>query len=101
MNVEIMARKARLAERIANQREQLAGRLESLQPLLRIADGGVSAARAIRAHPEWAALAAGVFVVLRPRRTLVWLRRGFWVWRSWKWAKRTLSGALADGVSRN
>jgi hypothetical protein len=93
---ELVATKARLSERIAGQRQRLAAQIEAVQPLFRAADGAVSAARSIRAHPEWLAVAAAIAVALRPRRTIVWLRRGFVAWRTWTWVKR----AAADRLHR-
>jgi len=99
-NEDILARKARLVERIAGQRVRLAGEVESLQPLFHLANKGAAAIRAVRAHPGWVALVAGIFIVTRPRRALAWARRGFLIWRSVKWARRTLTSALANGVNR-
>ena len=91
---EIMMRKARLAERIAGQRARLADDAAALGPLISLADRGMAAVRAIRAHPEWVAVAAGILFVLRPRRAFVWVRRGFMAWRTWTWAKTALAGAV-------
>lgn len=97
---DILAKKARLVERIAGQRNRLAGQVESLQPLFRLADKGVAAVQSVRAHSGWLALVAGIIIVTRPRRVLAWAQRGFLVWRSVKWAQRTLAGALANGINR-
>lgn len=97
---QILARKAQLVERIAGQRDRLAGQVESLQPLFRLADKGIAAVQAVRAHPGWVALVAGIIIATRPRRALAWARRGFLIWRSVKWAQRALAGAIANGINR-
>jgi hypothetical protein len=97
---DILVRKSRLVERIANERERLAGNIDALQPLIGVADRGLAAVRALRAHPEWAAAAAMVFLVIRPRRTLVLLRRGFFVWRAARWARRALTRVLTGSEPR-
>lgn len=92
---EIHAHKARLAERIANQRARVAGDVAALAPLFSAADRGIAVVRSIRAHPEWVAIAAAVLFVLRPRRALALARRGFTAWRTWKWAKIALVNAVS------
>ena len=91
---DILARKARLTERIAGQRAQLAGQLDALQPLFTFADRCTFAAQTLRRHPEWAAAAIGIVIALRPRRSLRWLRRGVIAWRAWKWAQGTLAAYI-------
>lgn len=98
---EILTNKARLAERIATQRAQLAERIEAVQPIIRIVDKAMAAVRSVRAHPGLTAVAVGIVFALRPRRAIAWLRRGFFVWRTVKWAQRSLASALANGLNRN
>lgn len=98
---DILARKARLIERIANQRGQLAERVAALQPLIRIADKGIAAVRSVRAHPALVAVGIGIVFALRPRRAIAWLRRGFFAWRTARWVQRSLAGALAQGLNKN
>lgn len=97
---EILARKARLVERIAGQRGRLAGEVASLQPLFRLADRGAAVVRGLRAHPGWVALVAGIVIAARPRRAFAWARRGFLLWRTAAWARRALAAALANGAGR-
>jgi hypothetical protein len=91
---EIMARKARLTERIASQRGRLADEFAALAPLFSVADRGVAVVRTIRAHPEWIAVAACALVLLRPKRSLALASKAFAAWRTWKWAKVALSNAV-------
>ena len=87
---DILARKARLVERIAHQRQRFAAESLALQPVFSAADRGVALVRTMRSHPEWLAAGAGIVLALRPRRTLSWLRRGLVAWRTWKWARTSL-----------
>ncbi len=97
---DILTRKARLAERIAGQRARLSEQVESVQPLIRLADKGLSVLRTARAHPGWVAAGVGVLIALRPKRAITILRRGFFVWRTYRLAQRALAGALAQGLNR-
>ena len=98
---DIVARKARLVERIANQRRQLAERVEAVQPLIRLTDKTMAAVNKVRAHPGLVAIGIGVVFALRPKRAIAWLRRGFFVWRTARWAQRSLASVLAQGLNRN
>jgi hypothetical protein len=87
---DILARKARLVERIGHQRQRLAEEGRALQPVFSAADKGLALVRTIRSHPEWLAAGAGILLALRPRRTFAWLRRGLVAWRTLKWARTSL-----------
>ena len=95
---DLLTKKARLVERIAMQRLHLTDDVESLQPLFRIADKSLAVGRTVRANPGWVALAAGIFVILRPKRTITWIRRGFVMWRTIRWARGAILSALSGTI---
>ncbi len=91
---DILVRKGRLSERIRYQRSEIAGYAQGLRPLFMLADCGTAAVNTLRAHPGWVVVAAGTVLVLKPRRTLRWLRRSFVLWRTWRWARNTIAQYL-------
>jgi len=91
---DIPAHKSRLVERIAHQRLRLAGQINGLQPLFTLADRGMAVAHTLRANPGWTAAAIGIVLALKPGRMLRWLRRGAVAWRTWRWARSTVSQYL-------
>lgn len=84
--------RGRLLERIACQRRVLGVQLVPLQKAANTGDRAVALGRNsweyVRLHRAAIALIAGVigavFVVVRPRRFLGLLTRGFALWRSWR-----------------
>jgi len=42
----------------------------------------------------------GVLIALRPKRAITALRRGFFIWRTYRWTRQALAGALAQGLNR-
>ncbi len=78
-------KRARLQVRAALEREQLSAQLDAWRAPLALLDRGVAAARQVRRHPEWLVAVAVVIALVRPRRALAWARRGFVVWRTWRW----------------
>lgn len=91
---DIPAHKARLIERIAQQRARLTGQINNLQPLFSLADRGMAVAHTLRANPGWTAAAIGIVLALKPGRMLRWLRRGAVAWRLWSWARGAISQYL-------
>ena len=92
--IELALQRGRLQERIARQRDTLAGgfapiaaALASPARLLRV---GRQAKDTILRHPSLAAAMLGATLVLSPRRVLRWSQRAWMVWRTW----RTVHGLL-------
>jgi hypothetical protein len=84
----IEARRARLIERAAREREDIAFTLQSLSQPLRFIDRCVGAARFVISQP---ALVAGVVLVLallHPRSAFRWARRAWAIWRGYRWLTR-------------
>jgi len=81
----IETRRARLIERAAREREEVANALQSLSQPLGFIDRCLGAVRFVIARPPLVAGIALVFALLRPRRALKWARRAFGFWRSYRW----------------
>lgn len=91
--LQLLAQKrGRLLERIAHQRGTLSAQFVPVQRAVDKADRAVATARSfwqyVRIHRAAIVLIAGavgsVFVLVKPRRSLRLLRRGFVLWRSWR-----------------
>ena len=91
MNATALRKQAILA-RIARQRLDLAHEAQIFKPPLAAIDRGIVFARYLREHPLVPALAAAIFVVLRPARTFRWLKRGWFFWGLYKNARGKLAG---------
>jgi len=84
----IEVRRARLVERAARQRDDLAQALQLLSPPLAFADRCIAAVRFVVARPPLVAGAAFVFALLRPRLVFRWARRAWGVWQGYRWLVR-------------
>lgn len=90
--IELAERRARLVERIAAQRGEVAARMVPVKRLLGVADKGVGAVRWVRRHPAVVAGIVGLAAALRPRVALTWLKRGWAAWRLVRRLRARLSG---------
>jgi hypothetical protein len=81
---QIRLRRERLIARAALQREDVARDVAALAPAVRVVDGGIAAVAWVRANPGVLLLAAGVMLVLRPRRTIRWSLRLYSLWRGYR-----------------
>lgn len=79
--IELAERRERLVARISRQRDELARHASPLKTVFTVADKGVAAARFLRRHPGLVAGTVGLFVAWRPRRALLWLGRGWSLWK--------------------
>lgn len=89
--VAIETKRARLLERTAREREQLAQALQSLAQPLAFADRCVNAVRYVVSRPPLVVAAAFVFALLRPRRAIKWARRAFGLWQGYRWLTRKIA----------
>jgi len=74
----------------ALQRQALVEDLHALRTPLGLADRVLGGARWLSAHPELPLAAAGLLLLLRPRRALRWAGRIWWGWRLWRRVQRML-----------
>ncbi len=87
----IEARRARLLERAAREREDVAQTLQSWAQPLTFVDRCVEAVRFVVSRPPLAAGAAFVLALLRPRRAFKWARRAFGLWQGYRWLARKIA----------
>lgn len=91
--VELAERRATLVARAAVQRTELAQRLAPWRGPLAVVDQGVAAVRYLKRHPELLAAMVTFAVVIRPRRVVSWIRRGWVLWRLVRVVRRSLTEA--------
>jgi hypothetical protein len=89
--VAIETRRARLLERAAHEREQLAQTLQSWAPPLAFIDRCLAGVRFVIARPPLVAGAALVLALLQPRRAFKWARRAFGLWQSYRWLTKKIA----------
>jgi YqjK-like protein len=90
--IAVRARRERLIALSAAQRDDVALLLSSLRRPLQLVEGVVTAARYARSHAGTAAMGAIALALIAPRRALHWLRRGFLLWRGYRWVLNVLGG---------
>jgi hypothetical protein len=89
--VTIEAKRARLIERAARERADLAQTLQSWSQPLAFIDRCLGALRYVISRPPLVAGATLVFALLRPRRALKWARRAFGLWQGYRWLTRKVA----------
>lgn len=89
---EVMRRRGKLLERIAAQREQIAGFGARLQTPLAFADQGLAAARFLRSHPVLVGGAVAL-IVIRRHGVLGLLKRTWQLWKGYRYLA-ALAGKL-------
>ena len=87
----IEAKRARLIERAAREREDAGRTLQLWAPPLDFIDRCLGAVRFVIARPPLVATAALVLALLRPRRAIKWARRAFGVWQGYRWLNRKIA----------
>jgi hypothetical protein len=81
----IEAKRARLIERAAREREIVAQSLQTWAQPLAFVDRCVEAVRFVLSRPPLVAGAVFILALLRPRRTLKWARRAWGLWQGYRW----------------
>ena len=79
--IELALKRQRLQLRASGQRLALRDDLNRLRPLFGVADKVHEGYLAVKRHPEWLVGAALVFVIVKPRVVMRWLRRGLSAWQ--------------------
>jgi len=87
----IEARRARLLERAARQRADVAQILQSWAQPLAFVDRCVEAVRYVVSRPPLVGGAALLLALLRPRRALRWARRAFALWQGYRWLTKKIT----------
>ena len=89
--VAIEAKRARLIERAAREREDVAQTLQSWSQPLGLIDRCLGAIRYVISSPLLVAGATLVFALVRPLRTLRWAQRAWGLWQGYRWLTRKLA----------
>lgn len=87
----IEAKRARLVERAAREREDLAQTLQSWSQALGFIDRCLAVVRFVIARPPLVAGVLFVFALLRPRRALKWARRAWGLWQGYRWLTKKIA----------
>jgi hypothetical protein len=83
--LEIELKRARLIDRAARERGDLAHALQGLSRPLDFIDRCIGAVHFVLARPPLVAGIALALALLRPRRALKWARRAFGFWQGYRW----------------
>ncbi len=83
--VAIEAKRARLLERAAREREDVAQTLQTWSRPLAFIDRCLDALRYIVSSPPLVAGIVLVFVLVRPHRALKWAQRAWGLWQGYRW----------------
>jgi len=87
----IEAKRARLLERAARERGDMAQALQSWSQPLALVDRCIRAVRYVIARPPLVAAAVFVFALLRPRRAFKWARRALGLWQGYRWLTQRIA----------
>ena len=87
----IETKRARLIERAARERADVAQTLRSWAQPLGFIDRCVEALRYVISRPPLVAGAMLVFALLRPRRAFRWARRAWEIWQGYRWLTRKIA----------
>ena len=87
----IEAKRARLLDRAAREREDVAQTLQSWAQPLDFVDRCLAAVHFVISRPPLVAGAAIVLVLLRPRSAFRWAQRAFGLWQSYRWLTKKIA----------
>ena len=87
----IEAKRARLLERAARERDSVGQALNSWAQPLDFVDQCLAAVRFVIARPPLVAGIAIVLALLRPRSTFRWARRAFGLWQGYRWLTKKIA----------
>ena len=87
----IETKRARLIERAARERADVAQTLQSWAQPLGFIDRCLAAVHFVISRPPLVAGAMLVFALLRPRRAFRWARRAWGIWQGYRWLTRKIA----------
>lgn len=87
----IEAKRARLLERAAREREGVAQALQLWAQPLGFLDRCIEGVRFVISRPPLMAGAALAFTLLRPRSALKWAQRVWGIWQGYRWLSRKIA----------
>ena len=87
----IEAKRARLLERAARERGDVAQTLQSWSQPLGFIDRCLGALRYVISRQPLVAGAMLVFALLRPRRGLKWAQRAWGIWQGYRWLTKKIA----------
>ena len=87
----IEAKRARLLERAARERGDLAQALQVWAQPLAFVDRCIGVVRYVISSPPLVAAAVFVFALLRPRRAFKWARRALGLWQGYRWLTQRIA----------
>lgn len=90
--LQLATRHGALKARIDEQRRALAQHSVPLQAAFARGDSVLQGVDWLKHHPAAIGAAVALAVVVRPRRTARWVRRGFFLWRGWRAIHASLIG---------
>jgi hypothetical protein len=91
--LELATRHGALKSRIDEQRRVLARHSVPLEAALARGDAVLKGVDWLKHHPAAVVVAVSAAIIVRPRRTLRWARRGYFLWRGWQAIRASLIGA--------
>jgi hypothetical protein len=87
----IEARRARLIERAARERAEVAQTLQLWERPLGFVDRCLEAVRLVVSRPPLVAAAVFAWALLRPQRALKWAQRAWALWQGYRWLTRKIA----------
>lgn len=87
----IQAKRARLVERAAFEREDVVQTLQIWSQPLGLVDRVLAGVNFVMARPPLMAAAVIALVLLRPRRAWKWAQRAFGLWQGYRWLTRKIA----------
>lgn len=91
--LELAVRKGELKARCAQQRDTLAASVWPVEKALGAADSALLGVDWLKRHPGTVGVVVAAAVILRPRRSWRWARRGFVLWSGWQALRKRLFGS--------
>lgn len=88
--LELATRHGALKARIDAQRRALAQHAVPIEAALARGDAVLKGVDWLKHHPLAVVISVATAVVVRPRRALRWVQRGFFLWRGWAALRKSL-----------